>query len=108
MRAMEFTTFFTCRVSMHGRCQGLLWLSEFSDVVLSCFTLSHYTIFTEISPLQPEESLIPLFKAIVYSRSWIRKLVDRLLISFLFQPGDRSAQQLSVRKDFLDQIWEEV
>ena len=30
----------------------------------------------EESPLQPEDSPIPLCKAIVYSRSWVRKLVN--------------------------------
>ena len=49
---------------------------EFSSVALGCFTLSRYTAFTEVSPIQPEDSPISLFKAIVYSRSWVRKLVN--------------------------------
>ena len=40
--------------------------------VLSCLWR-----FTEVSTLQPEDSRTPLFKAIVYSRSWVRKLVNR-------------------------------
>ena len=32
--------------------------------------------WTEVSPIQPEDSSIPLFKATVSSRSWVRKLVN--------------------------------
>ena len=53
-----------------------LWLIEFSGAVLSRFTLSRYTIFEEVSPRQPEDSPIPFLKAIVYSRSWVRKPVN--------------------------------
>ena len=49
----------------------------FSAVVLSCFTLSRHTNFTEVSRIQPEDPPILSFKAIVYSRSWVRKLVNR-------------------------------
>ena len=42
-----FTTLFTRRVCMHGRCHAWPWLSEFSSIVLSCFTLSRSTIFTD-------------------------------------------------------------
>ena len=33
-------SFFTCRISMHGRCHDLPCLNEFSGVVPGCFTLS--------------------------------------------------------------------
>ena len=59
-----------------GRCHVLAWLNEFSGVVLSCFTLSRYTVWTEVSPIQPEDWPIPQFKGKVYWRSWIRKLVN--------------------------------
>ena len=42
------------RVSMHGRCHVWPWSSEYSGVVLSCFTLSRLTIFTDVSLLVPE------------------------------------------------------
>ena len=62
---------------MHGRCHVLPWLIEFSGVVLSRCTLSRYTVVAEVSPIQLEDSPIPLFKAIVYSRSRVRQLVNR-------------------------------
>ena len=55
----------------------LPWLTEFSGVVLSCFTLSRQTSLTEVPSMQPEDSPIPLFEAIVHSRSWSWKLVNR-------------------------------
>ena len=41
-----------------------LWLTEFSGISLTCFTLSRLTIFTNVSPLKPEISLDPLLTAI--------------------------------------------
>ena len=38
-----------CHISTHGRCHVLPRLTEFSSVVLRCFTLSHHTIFMEVS-----------------------------------------------------------
>ena len=59
-------------VTTVSRCKGAVtfvpWLSEFSGVVLSCFTLSRSTIFTDVSLEKPEDS----FKAILYSVSWVR------------------------------------
>ena len=65
-----------CLVSMSGHCHVLPWLIQFCGVVLSCFTLSHETIVMEVLPMQREDLPVPLFKAIVYSRSWVRKLVN--------------------------------
>ena len=65
-----------CRIPMHGRCHGLPCLNEFSSVVLSYFTLSRQTTWKEMLVTQPEDSLRLLFKAIDYSRSWVRKLVN--------------------------------
>ena len=59
-----------------GAAMPLARLNEFSGVVLSCFTLSHQTVFTEVLPKEPEVSPEPFFKAIVYSRSWVRKPVN--------------------------------
>ena len=72
-----FTTFFTCGVSMHGRCYVCQpCLTDFSGVALSCFTLSRLTVFPDVLSVQPEDSLNPLFKAILYSVSWVKKLVN--------------------------------
>ena len=71
-------TFFACRVSaVHVRYLVWLWLSEFSSVVLSCFTHSRSTGFTDVSPTKPENSVNPLFKATICPlMSWVRKLVN--------------------------------
>ena len=39
--------FFTCRISLHGHCHDLPCLNKFISVVLSCFTLSRQTSWTE-------------------------------------------------------------
>ena len=39
-------TFFTCRLSLRGRCHVWLWPTEFSGVAVSCFTLSRLTILS--------------------------------------------------------------
>ena len=41
-----------------------LWLTEFSGISLTCFTLSRLALFTNVSPLKPENSLAPLLTAI--------------------------------------------
>ena len=46
------------------------------SVVPSCFTLSNSTIFTTGSLINPEDKFNPLFKTILYSLSWVRKLVN--------------------------------
>ena len=72
-----FTTFFTCGVSMHGRCY--VWqpcLIDSSGAALSCFTLSRLTVFPAVSLITPEDSFSPLFQAILYSLSWARKHVN--------------------------------
>ena len=76
--------FFTRRVTMLGRRHVLFWLTEFSGVVLSCFTSSCWTIFTEVLPIAPEDSPIQLFKAIVYSKSLVRKLVSTSKMKSLY------------------------
>lgn len=65
-------SYFTCRVLMHGTCRIWSWLIEHS--VLSCFTLSCSTVFTEVSFVKPEYLFIPLFKATPYSTSWVKNL----------------------------------
>ena len=49
---MYISNVFTYRVCYHV----WPWLSEFSGVVLNCFTLSNSTIFTDGSRINPEES----------------------------------------------------
>ena len=41
-------TFFTGRISIHGRCHGLPRLNELSGVELSCFTFPRQTSRTEV------------------------------------------------------------
>ena len=60
--------FLTCCVSSHGRCYAWRWLTELSDAVLSCFTLCRSTVFTEASPIKPEDWPKPLFKTIVFTQ----------------------------------------
>ena len=61
---IEIFTTFPCAVfSLHGRCHVQPWLIELSGIVLSCFTLSHKTIFKEASSIRPEDAPVPiLFK----------------------------------------------
>ena len=67
---------------MGAAMSGLGWVSmsglgwEFSGVVRSCFTLFRSTILTDVSLNQTEGSFNPLFKAILYSVSWVRRLVN--------------------------------
>ena len=76
---------------MHGCCYVWPWLSEFSDVVLSCFTPSRSAIFTDVSLIKPKDSFNPLFKAVLYSVSWVKEtwefpnlLFTSLQIAFFF------------------------
>ena len=69
------STFSRARVSMHGCCRVWPWLSEFSDFVLSCFMLSHLTIFAEV-PVKAEDCPKPLFETVHYSMSWVRRVVN--------------------------------
>ena len=71
-----FTTSFTCRISVRVHCPVVPCFYELSGVVLSCFIFSRQTSWTEVFLIQPEDSLIPKVKATVYSRSWVRKLVE--------------------------------
>ena len=61
---IEIFTTFPCAVfSLHGRCHVQPWLIELSGTVLSCFTLSHKTIFKEASSIRPEDAPVRiLFK----------------------------------------------
>ena len=77
--APMFTTF--SRISIHGRCHVLSCFNQFSGDALSCFALFRRTSWTEALLIQPEDLLRPLFKTIVYSRSWVRKLVNTTVIS---------------------------
>ena len=52
---MIFSKLFTTCVLTHGHCHVWPWLIEFSGVVLSFFTLSGLPIFTEVSPMKPED-----------------------------------------------------
>ena len=63
---------------MHGRGHVRPCLIEFSSVTLRCFTFSRLAIFTDVSLRKPEDSLSPLFKAILYSVSRFRKLVNKV------------------------------
>ena len=72
---------FACRVLTHGYCLVLPRLIEFSGVVPSCFRFCRWTTFTEVLPIEPEDSHIPLFKAIIYSRSWVWKLVHSVQLN---------------------------
>ena len=58
---------------------GLAWLIEFCDVALSCFTLSRLTVFPDVLSIKPEYSLNPLFTEVLYSLSWVRKLVNSVM-----------------------------
>ena len=49
------TTYVICRVSVHGCCHVCPWLIEFSDVVFRCFTLSWWSVFMEVSPIEIED-----------------------------------------------------
>ena len=64
-----------------ARCTGAAifwyWLAEYSGVVLSCFTLSRSTIFAEISLINPEDVPIQWFKAVLYSVSRVRNVVNK-------------------------------
>lgn len=64
------------RVSKRELRQAWPWLSESIGVVPSRFRLSRATIFTAASLIKPEDSVNPLFKAILYSGSWVRQLVN--------------------------------
>ena len=50
------------------------WLTEFSGVLRSCFTLSRCTVFPDVSLIKPEVSINPVFSTVLYSMSWVRKL----------------------------------
>ena len=73
---------------MYSHLFHMLYLNAWE---LPCFALSEWVhrcctelfdaflarlVRTEVILIQPEDSLIPLFKAIVYWRSWVRKLVN--------------------------------
>ena len=77
---MAYSQLFHVPVSMHGRCHILLWLSEFSDAILICFTLPRYIIFTEVSHIQPEDS--PIF------------FIEGILFFYLFKVMDHETFQV--------------
>lgn len=68
--------FLTCCILRHTRCYVWPWLVEYNDVVMSCFMLSRSTSFAEVSPIKPEDSPTLLFKEILHSVSWDRKIVN--------------------------------
>ena len=61
---------------LDGCCLVLLWLTELSGFVLSCFMLSHETIFAEVSCIKPEGFAHMTVQGNCFSRSWswVRKL----------------------------------
>ena len=65
-------------VSTHGRCRVWLRFSEFSGVVLGCFTLTGSTIYTDVSlnQIRIKTHSNPLFMAVLYSVSWVRKKLN--------------------------------
>ena len=67
---------FMCHVLMHGRCHAGSWLIEFSGVAPSCFTFLVWPFKKKKKKVKPEDMFNPLFKAILYSVSWVRKLVS--------------------------------
>ena len=72
---------------MQGRCRVWPRLSEFSGVVLSCFTISSSTVFTDVSLIKPEDSFNPFFKAILYLVSGARERAQELCESRGGRPG---------------------
>ena len=78
LRVVVFTTFFTCRFSLHDRysCHVWPWMSEFGGAILRCFTLSRFTILRMYRSTKPKDSFNSLFKATFYSVSWVRKRVN--------------------------------
>ena len=75
-----FSFFFhvQCRVSINGRCPGWTWLSGFSGVALSCFTLSRWTIFPDVTylTLHRKPRSAHCSSQILYSLSCVRKPVS--------------------------------
>ena len=61
---------------MHGSCHVWPWWTEFNIVVLSCFTPSRSNIFKELLSVKPQDIPMPLFKAILYWMSCVRKVVN--------------------------------
>ena len=57
-------TRFPRTVSRQGHCHISPWLSEFSGVVQTCYTVSSPAIFLDVSLIIPEDSFNPLFKAV--------------------------------------------
>ena len=52
-----------------GSCLVRPWLIEFNGDALSCFAHSRMTIFPAVPLINPEDSLNPLFKAVLDSVS---------------------------------------
>ena len=68
---------------------------EISSVVLSCFMLSRWTIFWGVSLIKLKDSFSSLFKAILHSLSWVKKLLNMAQVLLL---QDWLAGCLSVAK----------
>ena len=87
-------------------------LVVFGGVVRSCSTISRSTIFTQVSTIIPEDSLLPLLKAILHSISWVRKTdsffakkqlaVNRPLLSANLSPRTEDDTQSSTERDIAD------
>ena len=45
-------------------------------VIMMMMMMVVILMMTEVSQIQQEDSPIPLFKAVAYSSSWVRKLVN--------------------------------
>ena len=68
---ITFLFFFKCSDSMHGCCYVWPCLTEFSGVVLNCFTLPRWTIFTEVLHIEVEDS--PIVYSMFYEEIWIQE-----------------------------------
>ena len=69
-------SFFTCHVSMHGCCYVLPLMVEFGNVMLSCFTLSCYSIFLKYHPCNQITRPNHRSRQTVHRTSWAEKLVN--------------------------------
>ena len=79
------------------RCMGA---AMFSCGRLSCFTLSRLTAYPDVrlSLIKPEDPFSPLFNAILYSMSWVRKLGKSLTGSRATKRGENNYVHVYIYK----------
>lgn len=86
-------TLFTTCYCAQPRCMGaatfLSWLTEFSGVVFNWFTLSRFTVFTEVSVIKPEDSPLPVFKAICLFKTIDQETCRQFLGDFAIKRWNR-------------------